>query len=137
MVRAVALVALLAVAACAGTNPSAGRVAQCLAILALPMIYPQSGATGVPDGNFDLYFGFPGNPTPALGAPVLTATNAPTVSGSPIAPAPGPPPNSATPPPGNQMFVSHIPSLMPSTTYSVSLPGGGCAGAGLGTFTTQ
>jgi hypothetical protein len=137
MRRAFAVIAVIALAACAGSSSSAGRIAQCLAILGLPMIYPQSGATGVPDGNFDLYFGFPGNPTQAWGPPVLTAPNAPTVSGGAIAPAPGQPPNSATPPPGDQAFVSHIPPLAASTTYSVSLPGGACGPAELGNFTTQ
>jgi hypothetical protein len=132
---AFAVVALFAVAACGGANYGAPGAA-CTGIVPPVLLYPSNGATGIPDGNFDLYVGWPSNPTNQWGVPVVTAANALQANGTIFTPALGPPPNAATPPPGDQAFVSHIPPLAAGATYSVALPGGPC-GAGLGAFTTQ
>jgi hypothetical protein len=102
------------------------------------MLYPQSGATAIPDGNFDLYVSYWVNPTPPWVGPILTPGSGTATGGASFTAASGPAPNGATPPPGDHVFVSHVPALAAGTTYSVSLLAAGvCGGAGLGSFTTQ
>lgn len=102
------------------------------------MVYPTSGAAGMPDGNFDLYVSYGVNPTPPWSGPILTPPNGTTVFASSFVAAPGAAPNGATPSPGDQLFVSHVPALSAATMYSVSvLTAGVCNSAGLGSFTTQ
>jgi hypothetical protein len=130
---------MLALVACGGAGSGTTTLTgQCISIAPPHMLYPQSAATAIPDGNFDLYVSYWVNPTPPWVGPILTPASGTAVGGSSFTAASGPAPNGATPPPGDQVFVSHVPALAAGTMYSVSLLAAGmCGGAGLGSFTTQ
>ncbi|MGB8266682.1 MAG: hypothetical protein WCE44_10195 [Candidatus Velthaea sp.] len=109
-----------------------------IALAPPPLLYPQSGATGIPPGNLVIVLGW------AFGTSLtLTAGNGATVATGSTIPAPLPLPSSAaTPSPGFTPVAYPVPSLQPITTYtiggSVSF-GEGCPtqSATFGSFTTS
>ena len=118
---------------CKGASPATG----CAGVKPPTLLYPQPGATGVADGHLTLFFGYPRNPDIAFGKPRLTSNGGVPIVGGPFStPSPGPlPPGSATPAPGDQVFVSAIPTYAPATTYSVVLPRA-CGPGNVGSFST-
>jgi len=127
----------LALGACGGT-PSELHGGLCGVAPAPPqMTYPQSGATGVPDGNFTLVITAKTTVSLAINGRVVIA-NVPS-NGLPPSPAP------TQGPIGGYGYV--VPALHAATTYQVVVlwPQSGCSETAqpnvgpqtIGTFTTQ
>jgi hypothetical protein len=134
-----AVAASAALAACGGGDPPGQNVICVTSVAPDPVLYPTSGATGVPDGNFSLVLGW-SEPTVSL---AINGTVV--VPDLPAASLPSPSP-SATYPPNAVAYA--VPSLQTKTTYQVigALPLSGCYDpktppspqtGTLGTFTTK
>lgn len=136
----IALAGAGVIAACGGSTNAPGGTSNCAA--AVPaLLYPAPNSTGVPDGNFDVYIGYAGNPAGVVGPPALLAGGAVAATGNQwTAPSPGPtnPPGLLPPPPGDSYWTSRVTqTLSPSTAYTVRVTLSGCANAQtLGSFTT-
>ncbi|HZZ66089.1 MAG TPA: hypothetical protein VFE17_11355 [Candidatus Baltobacteraceae bacterium] len=143
------LLLLAAAAACGGgsqsptSNPSPTADPSptgCTSIAPPALLYPAPSSTGQPDGNLDVWVGYPTNPSPEFSGPTLSANGQPTVTGPAWAPpSPGPtnPPGIAPLPSGDSPWISGIAALAPSTTYSVQVTNTTCNQTyTLGSFTT-
>lgn len=81
-----------------------------------PMVYPQNGATGVPDGKFALVLGWSNGASVSL----QTADGASTTGSLPSTPLPSPLPSPAATPLGAASPVAYsVPQLKTATAYSV------------------
>lgn len=109
----------------------------------MQLLYPQPGATAIPSGHLQMWFGAKVNPGTLYSPPSIGPVGGnPLTQGGPYAlPSPGPtPPGSATPAPGDQVYVSDFGAaqLNPATTYSVGVTDLQCHFPyTMGTFTTQ
>ncbi len=147
MIR-IALVTMLAalVAACGGGAAAPSPTPTICPEFPVPapptLIYPISGATGVPDGNFTLVIASFNSATPPP-AVLVPASGGTSVTSGPPGPAPSPIPTpAATPQPGQTTYGLAIGALAPGTTYNVTFTFGpivpGCTGPETsGQFTTQ
>ncbi len=120
MIYAAASCAVIAiasiVAACGGGTGTPHQTCVALPVPAPPpMIYPQPGATGVPDGNFVMVLAF----SYAQATSLMNGSN----SVGPLAPTavPSPLPSGAgTPFPEATPAAYSVPALQHATTYTVS-----------------
>lgn len=148
--KSIAIVALPLLVACNGggnaPTPSPSPIVEgCTPVASLPlqMLYPQPGATAIPSGHLQIWFGNKVNPGPLYSPPSIGPVGGNSLAqGGPYAsPSPGPtPPGSATPAPGDQVYVSDFGAtqLTLKTTYSVTVTTLQCRfGYTMGTFTTQ
>ena len=143
-----AAIAAAALAACQGgdtnralpapTPSPAPTVCPVLVIAPPPLLYPANGATGIPDGNFNIVTGY------AYGTTLnVIPPGGPAISTGPSGPAPSPLPSSTfTPGPFATPVAYAVPALRAATTYTVqgavNLPSPCIAPVyTLGTFTTQ
>jgi len=146
-VHLVVLTGLTIIAACGGGSGTGTTMpVPCPLELAQPappdLLYSIPGATGVPDGNFQLIVGYPTTP---FAPPVLAPTPAgPSTTGATFTAAPTPLPSPmATPRSSIEMlFGSAIPALQSATTYEVTFTFGpaipGCPNTeNAGSFTTR
>jgi hypothetical protein len=109
-----------------GTPSSAPPVGMCTSLAPPKMTYPSSGATGVPDGNFQLTVSYSTSPANAFTPPALTSGSAGAVEGG------------AWTQGSAGSWTSQIPALAPAATYSVSVTNSACNQTyTLGTFTTK
>ncbi|HEV3153339.1 MAG TPA: hypothetical protein VGZ02_06030 [Candidatus Baltobacteraceae bacterium] len=132
----------LAAAGLAACGGATGVLKGACASVAPPaLLYPASSTTGVPDGNLDIWVGYPENPSTAFSAPALTSPGIASVNGTAwLPPSPGPtnPPGLLTLPANDQYWTSGILALAPSTTYTVTVTNTLCNQTfSLGSFTTQ
>jgi hypothetical protein len=120
-----------------GSCKGASSLSGCAGVRPPTLLCPQPGATGIAEGHLTLFFGYPRNPDIAFGKPrLISHGRAPIIGGPYSTPSPGPlPPGAASPPPGDQVFVSAIPTYAPTTTYAVSLPYV-CGPSNVGSFST-
>ena len=80
-----------------------------------PMLYPQAGAVGVPDGNFVLVLAFAyGTSTSLVSASATIGPLAATAVPSPL------PSGAGTPLPGASPVAYSVPALGPGTKYTVT-----------------
>jgi hypothetical protein len=103
------------------------------------LVYPAPNATGVPDGNFQVYVSYPENPSVDFSGPFVTSSAGAIVDGGNWAsPTPGPTPGVVNPN-GDEFFAASMPSLAPATEYTLSVSDDLCSNGyfKLGTFTTQ
>jgi hypothetical protein len=141
MAKAVIGLAVFALALSACGGGASSTLNQCTSVAPPQLVYPASGATGVPS-NFNLWVSYPQNPSITFGPPVLTPPST-SFSGSVTGGPWSTPPVGATPPPlntlpGNPQWVSSIASLNSATTYSISVTNTACNQKyTLGSFTTQ
>jgi hypothetical protein len=130
-----------ALSACGSSSPPKGGYVCPEPILAAPeLLYPISGSTGAPDGNFALVFAYDSS-TITYSAPKLTSASGTVQAGaygSPPSPLPSP---MATASSGfTTLFGSQVGTLSAGTAYTVkaTFGTGVCATtAQLGTFTTK
>jgi hypothetical protein len=106
-------------AACGGGQSGVAPAKQCFGypVPAPPtMIYPQSNATGVPDGDFTLILGFAyGNTTSLPSSSTMVGPLAPTAVPSPL------PSGAATPNPNFTPVAYSVPALQSRTQYTISV----------------
>lgn len=128
-------------AACGGGTPTSMNQLGCTSLAPPALLYPAPNSTGQPDGNLDVWVGYPGNPSPGFSGPLLSASGQATVNGPAwLPPSPGPtnPPGMAPLPNGDSQFISGITSLASATTYTVSVTNAACnQSIPIGSFTTQ
>lgn len=112
----------------AGASPSGAPPAgMCTSVAPPKLAYPASGASGVPDGNFQLVVSYSNNPGQAFTPPALSAAGASSVTGSAWSAGSS----------GSQ-WVSNIPALAAATAYTVRVTNSSCNQTyTLGTFTTK
>lgn len=123
-------------AACSSTGSTSVQCPAAGTVVAPPtMLYPVSGATGVPDGNFTLVL------SAAYGQTLTLSPGNATLASASV-PNPLPTPN-ATPPPGSTPVGFAVGVLSAHTTYTIygnfASTMSGCPGisAAVGSFTTQ
>jgi hypothetical protein len=98
----------------------------CTSVAPPHLVYPSSGAIGVPDGNFTLSVSYSQNPGAAFGPPVLTADTAPSVTGGAWAAG------------SAGRWNSNIGALAAKTRYSVNVTNAACNQTySIGYFATQ
>jgi hypothetical protein len=127
--------ALVACTSGAGTAPVVG-CAQLTVVAPPPLLYPVNGATGLPDGNFNVILGY------AYGSLALTAPDGTVVPAASPVPAPSPLPSSpVTPSPSSTPVAYPVPALKATTSYTMIgtlTPATGCSFTyNFGSFTTR
>ncbi len=133
------ILAASAIAACSKSDVRPNGA--CTAVAPPALLYPAPSSTGQPDGDLDIWVGYPANPSPVFSGPSLSASGAPTVTGPAwLPPSPGPttPPGMAPLPNGDSPFISGIPALAPGISYTVSVTNTICNQTStIGSFTTK
>jgi hypothetical protein len=122
------------VATCGGPqNPgpspapsTAPAVGMCTSVAPPKLAYPASGATGIPDGNFQLTVSYSTSPANAFTPPALTPASGSAVNGGAWAQG------------SAGSWTSQIPALAAGTRYSATVTNSACNQTyTLGTFTTK
>lgn len=113
-----ALIAAVATAGCGGGAPISPNITPCnmTAIPSVQILYPEPGATNIPDNAAALVY----SSSEAFPIVIAATSTSRTVAKPTPVPSPLPSP-AATPRPGVQqsLFAVAMPTLNPATTYSV------------------
>ena len=131
----------IAVSACGGGGST--MTGGCTSLAPPVMLYPAPSATGVPDGNLDIWVGYATNPSIAWSVPSLSTGPGvpPVIAGTPwTPPSPGPtnPPGLLPLPDGDSYWTSGIGALPAATAFTVNVTNLACAQSfSLGSFTTK
>lgn len=144
MLRACALACFALLTGCNGAASLIRSAITCPSAPPPQVLYPMSGATGVPDGAFTMVVAYPLNPSTLWNPPQFVAAGgSSSISGGSYGAAPNPLPSPIATPGslGDQKFGVAVPPLQSGTKYSIAFKESGFANCSAssqaGSFTTK